>query len=118
MLVGAIFSLLSISVCHGSPHSTMKLLEFHQSPKRVFLDLRGGGSSPSWRQPAPTGNNRLQKTGQQSVPSSFQVQQEEEEPEKTAEQTKDMIDAFLTRESRNSFIGKQQNVFLKAWKKD
>ena len=79
--------------------------------RRVFK-LRGG-SSPTWRQPAPTGYRRTM--GQpQSTPLGFQQNQEQaQEQSKTAEQTKEMIDAFLTRESRNSFIGTY--IALSTW---
>jgi hypothetical protein len=76
-----------------------------------------GGSSPLWsKQPATLRNpqrrgGRTMRQQQYFPTTSFQHhqhQEREEEPEvftQDEEDTKEIIDAFLTRDSRNSFIG-------------
>ena len=60
-----------------------------------------GGALPGSRVPITPQNNNLPYGQPQSSPSTTF-----HSPNPTQENTKDMIDAFLTRDSRNSFIGK------------
>lgn len=72
-----------------------------QSMAKASFELRGGSSSSGFgRRPATTSKNPLlSSTQQNSFPS---VTVDEEKDEATA---KEMINAFLTRESRTTFIG-------------
>jgi hypothetical protein len=89
-----------------------------------FLRLRGG-SSPLWSKQPATPMNPQRRGGrtmgqQQSFPATTfqQQQQREEEPEvftQDEEDTKEIIDAFLTRDSRNSFIGMLFVSLCLAW---
>jgi hypothetical protein len=92
------------------------LLQHHQRgriilspPSSLFgiIHLRGGVSP--FRQPATPSK---ESPGQTSPWLQFQQQQQQQqqttpaqEAQATAEATKEVIDAFLTRDSRNTFIG-------------
>ena len=76
------------------------------------LECRGGSSSSNGfgRRPATVNKNQLLST---STPSSSSKQDSytsfpivQDEPDEGTATAKEMMDAFLTRESRNSFIGR------------
>jgi hypothetical protein len=69
---------------------------------KASLELRGGSRSSGFgRRPATTSNSQPFSPSQQTSFPSFKVDDEKHD-EATA---KEMINAFLTRESRNTFIG-------------
>lgn len=88
-------TLVLSSWCHSAAHSTVP------SISSIHL-LRGGvarGSTGSWSA-SPLGVRRRSRQEQQ-----YPIVQDLDDENKASEQeTKDMIDAFLTRDSRNSFI--------------
>jgi hypothetical protein len=73
---------------------------------KASLELRGGsGSSGFGRRPVTTSNSHPFPSSQQTNFPPFTVDDEKND-EATA---KEMINAFLTRESRNTFIGTTRN---------
>jgi hypothetical protein len=102
---------LSSSTTYSSPPPPSS------SMYNLILQQLRGGSSPSPRfppsvVPSSVGSNSSWRQKQQQQQSGFTPQQYQHDANvdddveyRSASETKDMIDAFLTRDSRNSFIG-------------
>ena len=83
-------------------------------PSSPLLHLRGGssvggGGSPIYRPTPSKSANPFRKTKQSEQPTKLKPQQQDE-AEKEEEDVKDMIDTFLTRDSRNSFIARVYGI--------
>ncbi len=87
-------------------------------PSSPLLQLRGGssvggGGSPIYRPTPSKSINPFRKTKQSEQPTKLkpqQQQQQQDAEEKEEEDVKDMIDTFLTRDSRNSFIARVYGI--------
>ncbi len=76
-------------------------------PSTLLLQLRGGGT-PIFRPTPSKSTNPFRKTQESTQPTKSKQQQGVEEKEQ--EDVKDMIDTFLTRDSRNSFIARVYGI--------
>ena len=94
----------------GSSFSRIREHRGTTSTRRILRNvslLRGGGTG-SWDRYPRTPATPKRPPGQTSTsffPSQQQQQQQQPSSTEDEQATKDMIDAFLTRDSRNSFIG-------------
>ena len=74
----------------------------------LLWNLRGGSTSTTWKNSSPLGSRtapRLQRTpAQQQQSSAFKQHHKQEEGQK--QDAKEVMDAFLTRDSRTSFISR------------
>jgi hypothetical protein len=109
---------------HAVLSSSLSIINRRPTPPSLLsatmmttLSLQGGSSSSSWGTRTPSLNPQ-RPSGSMQITTAAPVKKEPpahvQTQAATKEDTKEMIDVFMTRDSRNSFICKSTSICL-AW---